>query len=63
MNTPRCAMRRMRLVVAIAAGAALGATRAAAQDADPIPVNKDTLYRFPNTIAGEFTPGTGFNII
>ena len=63
MNTPRCAMRRMRLVVAIAAGAALGATSAAAQDADPIPVNKDTLYRFPNTIAGEFTPGTGFNII
>jgi len=53
----------MRLVVAIAAGAALGATSAAAQDADPIPVNKDTLYRFPNTIAGEFTPGTGFNII
>lgn len=39
------------------------ASRAVAQDADPIPVNKDTIGRFPNMIAGEFTPGTGFNVI
>lgn len=35
---------------------------AAAQDADPRPEKTDSL-KFPNTIAGEFTPGTGFDII
>ena len=57
------AMRQRWLIVAIAACAAIVAPPAAAQDADPLPVNKDTLFRFPNTIAGEFTPGTGYNVI
>jgi hypothetical protein len=52
-----------RLSIAFAAGTTISASSAIAQDADPLPVNKDTLFRFPNTIAGEFTPGTGFNVI
>ena len=62
MNSLHRAIQR-GLGVAIAIGATIGPARASAQDADPIPVNKDTLYRFPNTIAGEFTPGTGYNVI
>ncbi|HEV8216501.1 MAG TPA: hypothetical protein VGP95_11720 [Gemmatimonadaceae bacterium] len=61
MNDMHYQLRRVAFSLAIAA--TIGAANAAAQDADPLPVNKDTLYRFPNTIAGEFTPGTGFNII
>ena len=34
-----------------------------AQDADPRPAKPDTTLRVPNTEAGEFTPGAGFNII
>ena len=34
-----------------------------AQDADPLPSRRDTTIKFPNTIAGEFTPGTGFDLI
>lgn len=63
MNRTHHSMRRGCFAVAIAAGAAISSTRAAAQDADPVPVNRDTLYRFPNTIAGEFTPGTGYQVI
>jgi hypothetical protein len=33
-----------------------------AQEADPRPDKPDSL-KFPNTIAGEFTPGTGFDVI
>jgi hypothetical protein len=36
---------------------------ARAQDADPLPAKRDTTLRVPNTEAGEFTPGAGFNII
>ena len=36
---------------------------ASAQDADPRPQRPDTALRLPNTIAGEFTPGAGFDII
>jgi hypothetical protein len=36
---------------------------ASAQDADPRPQRPDTTLRLPNTIAGEFTPGVGFDII
>jgi len=52
-----------RIWLAVTVASAIRASSAVAQDADPIPVNKDTVARFPNTIAGEFTPGTGFNII
>jgi len=33
------------------------------QDADPRPATSDTTLRLPNTIAGEFTPAAGFDII
>ncbi len=36
---------------------------AVAQEADPVPVPPDTALKFPNTIAGEFTPSYGFDII
>jgi len=38
-----------------------GVTRA--QDADPRPTTRDSTKRFPNTTAGEFTPGAGFDIV
>jgi len=34
-----------------------------AQEADPKPATPDSAKRFPNTIAGEFTPAQGFDII
>ncbi|HEV8449557.1 MAG TPA: hypothetical protein VGQ44_22230 [Gemmatimonadaceae bacterium] len=37
--------------------------KTAAQDADPRPQRPDTSMRFPNTIAGEFTPSAGFDIV
>ena len=40
----------------------LGAGTARAQDADPLPEKRDTT-KFPNTMAGEFTPATGFDLI
>ena len=44
--------------------ASLGVSSPAhAQDADPRPQRPDTTLRLPNTIAGEFTPGAGFDII
>jgi hypothetical protein len=36
---------------------------AGAQEADPLPTKPDTTRRFPNTTAGEFTPGTGYTLI
>jgi hypothetical protein len=36
---------------------------AGAQDADPLPSKKDTTIKFPNTTAGEFTPGAGFDVV
>jgi hypothetical protein len=36
--------------------------RAAAQEADPMPGKRDTTS-YPNTIAGEFTPGSGFDLV
>ena len=63
MTDPHRRLRRVGIAIGIAAATATGASTAVAQDADPIPVNKDTIARFPNTIAGEFTPGTGFNVI
>jgi hypothetical protein len=41
----------------------LVATELCAQDADPRPVKSDTTLRYPNNTAGEFTPGTGFDVI
>lgn len=58
----RCARRRA-LAIALAIAAHLsGARTAAAQEADPLPTKKDSV-RFPNTEAGEFTPGRGFDVI
>ena len=39
-----------------------GARSAGAQEADPLPAKRDSIT-FPNTMAGEFTPGAGFDII
>src|SRR5206468_1705070 len=56
---------RRRSMVTFASVVMLGltGTRAArAQEADPRPAKRDTVG-FPNTIAGEFTPGSGYDII
>jgi len=50
-------VRAFALVVGLAT-----ATGARAQEADPLPLKRDTVG-FPNTIAGEFTPGSGFDIV
>ena len=63
MNRAHRSVRRGYLAVAIAAGAAIGASTAAAQDADPRPRQQRHHSTISNTIAGEFTPGTGFDII
>jgi hypothetical protein len=57
MNGLRFAGAIAMIVCATAAG------HAHAQDADPLPPKPDTSLRFPNLTAGEFTPGTGFNIV
>ena len=44
------------------AAAHLAGSHAAAQEADPLPLKRDSL-KFPNTTAGEFTPSTGFEVI
>jgi hypothetical protein len=44
-------------------GSAALARLARAQDADPRPEKSDTTVRFPNLVAGEFTPGTGYTIV
>ena len=42
----------------------LAASTAAAQDeSDPFPKGKRDSTRYPNLIAGEFVPGTGFNLV
>src|SRR5689334_1747615 len=35
----------------------------AAQEAEALPYKVDSTLRYPNTTAGEFTPGAGFDII
>lgn len=47
---------------ALAVLLAVWPSAAAAQDADPQPGKADSV-KFPNTTAGEFTPGTGFTIV
>ncbi len=37
--------------------------RVCGQDADPRPSRPDTALRLPNTIAGEFTPAAGFDLV
>jgi hypothetical protein len=39
-----------------------GSRAARAQEADPLPEQRDTLS-FPNTTAGEFTPASGFDLV
>jgi len=53
------------LLAALACLACLAspARPARAQDADPRPDKPADSLRFPNTTAGEFTPGTGFSIV
>ena len=53
---------RRVFVVSLASIVGIAPHIAAAQDADPLPTKQDSL-KFPNTIPGEFTPSTGFNII
>ena len=36
---------------------------AGGQEADPQPATRDTTKSYPNDIAGELTPGAGFDII
>jgi hypothetical protein len=61
--------RRMRvshavvLCVAVLLGLLFIARSSRAQDADLRPEKKDSAVKFPNTDAGEFTPGTGFTVI
>jgi len=51
-------------ILAATVGAlALVPLRLEGQDADPRPARPDTSLRFPNTIAGEFTPAVGFDIV
>jgi hypothetical protein len=49
--------------LALTLGGLVAPIGAAAQDADPRPANADTSLRLPNTIAGEFSPAAGFDII
>jgi hypothetical protein len=46
------------MLLSLTSGAALSA-----QDADPRPVKPDSTVSFPNTGAGELTPGRGFDIV
>jgi hypothetical protein len=59
----RGAPRRRILIALLATAACLAGARAAAQEADPQPTTKDSSVKFPNTIAGEFTPARGFDLI
>src|SRR5437868_3465609 len=36
---------------------------ARAQEAEPLPDKRDTTAKYTTTIAGEFTPATGFDLI
>jgi hypothetical protein len=59
----RGAPRRSLLIALVTVGAHVVSARAtAAQEADPLPTKPDSV-KFPNTTAGEFTPGRGFDII
>jgi hypothetical protein len=54
----------VRVAALVAALVACAMSRGAgAQDADPLPSKKDTAVKFPNTTAGEFTPGAGFDVV
>ncbi|MGH7678596.1 MAG: hypothetical protein ACRENU_09035 [Gemmatimonadaceae bacterium] len=50
-------------VVLCAAVLAVAPCSAGAQEADPIPTTRDSAAKYATTIAGEFTPGAGFDII
>ncbi|MFL5580923.1 MAG: hypothetical protein ACJ8AO_11155, partial [Gemmatimonadaceae bacterium] len=64
MHRPRLAppARMSALAVLLAVLPAVWPSAAAGQDADPQPGKADSA-KFPNTTAGEFTPGTGFTIV
>lgn len=54
----------MRAVIVSAGMTLILANTLFAQDADPRPTSPtDTSKRYPNTIAGEFTPAQGFDVI
>lgn len=56
--------RAIRALVAALVATVVSASGARAQDADPRPESRgDTTLKFPNTIAGEFTPGAGFDLV
>jgi len=56
------AARRVTLLVSVASS--VTTARGVAQDADPLPTAPPTdSVKFPNTMAGELTPGRGFDII
>ena len=50
-------------VLLCAAVLAVAPCSAAAQEADPIPTTRDSAAKYATTIAGEFTPGAGFDLI
>jgi len=57
------ALRRSLTIALVIVTAHVASSRASAQEADPLPTKKDSSVTFPNTTAGEFTPGRGFDII
>lgn len=61
IGEPFLCLRAVALITLASLAAPMPTARG--QDADPRPVNPDTTLRLPNTIAGEFTPGAGFDII
>ena len=52
-----------RAFLACALHAAATARAISAQEADPLPSARDSAAKYETTIAGEFTPGSGFDVI
>ena len=59
----RLADAALRIWITAVFAAAIAPSTAVGQDADPLPVKPDTTNKFPNTIAGAFTPGSGFDVV
>ena len=59
----RLADAALRIWITAVFAAAIAPSAAVGQDADPRPTKPDTTNRFPTTISGGFTPGSGFDII
>lgn len=60
----RFAIRAPRRIAFLACLVSFAMSDVAAQEADPLPTKRDTTApEFPNTIPGELTPGSGFDII